>query len=298
MMFPGVLTVQKDSPNAADLRYTPLIMTTSRGNRWQVNSPFELMSPDYAEFMRRFKEGTEPVVTAYMVTGRFKTAFPNGIEVEADDDEALQSNDPNQQPQTRRISGLTEAREPGVVMVVADVDFISDVAAYRRSIFGLSVVGDNSAVLLNALDDMAGSNHLISIRSRGNFKRPFTRIEAIEARARENTAEEEARIRAQIAEFERQLNERIQSLEGENRGELINQTILEEKRDIELKLLEAEKRLRDVKMQEREQIEALKVRLRNFCTLPGPILTLLIAIGIGVHRSIRRRYYISHASDA
>jgi hypothetical protein len=49
---------------------------------------------------------------------------------------------------------------------------------------------------------------------------------------------------------------------------LINQTILEEKREIEVKLHEAEKRLRDVKMQKRERIEGLKVRLRNFCTLP------------------------------
>ena len=153
-------------------------------------------------------------------------------------------------------------------------------------------------MLQNILEDISGSANLISIRSRGNFKRPFTRVDAIEAKADAETAEEEARIVAQIKEFERQLNERIRSLEGENKGELINQTIVEEKRAIELQLIEAEKRLRDVKMQKREQLESLKNRLRNFCTLPGPVLTLLIAIGLGIHRSIRRRYYISHASDA
>jgi hypothetical protein len=51
-------------------------------------------------------------------------------------------------------------------------------------------------------------------------------------------------------------------------------------------------------MQKRERIEGLKVQMRNFCTLPGPALTLVIAVGLGIHRSIRRRYYISHASDA
>ncbi|HDS83749.1 MAG TPA: hypothetical protein ENN97_00905 [Phycisphaerales bacterium] len=298
MMFPGVLNVRTDSQTAADLEYTALMMTTERGNSWRVNTPYELLAPDYAEFLRRFRDGSEPVVMAYLVTGRFTSAFPDGIEVEADLDDD-DDDDPDADGATmRRITGLTEAQEPGAVIVVADVDFISDIAAYQRTIFGLSTVGDNSAVVLNALEDLAGSAHLISIRSRGNFKRPFTRVDEIESRARDNTAEEEERIRAQIREFERQLNERIQSLEGENRGELINQAILEEKREIELKLLEAEKRLRDVKMQERQQIENLKVRMRNFCTLPGPILTLLIAIGIGVYRSIRRRYYISHASDA
>ncbi len=298
MMFPGVLKVRTESETAADLEYTPLMRTTDRGNSWRVNTPYELLAPDYAEFLRRFRDGSEPVVMAYLVTGHFTSAFPEGIEVEAELDDEDDEDPDAAGPTIRRITGLTEAQEPGAVIVVADVDFISDVAAYQRTIFGLSTVGDNSAVVLNALEDLAGSAHLISIRSRGNFKRPFTRVDEIESRARDNTAEEEERIRAQIREFERQLNERIQSLEGENRGELINQAILEEKREIELKLLEAEKRLRDVKMQERQQIENLKVRMRNFCTLPGPILTLLIAIGIGVHRSIRRRYYISHASDA
>jgi hypothetical protein len=51
-------------------------------------------------------------------------------------------------------------------------------------------------------------------------------------------------------------------------------------------------------MQKRQQLEGLKVRLRNFCTLPGPVLILLVAIGLWMYRAVRRRYYVSHASDA
>ena len=272
--------------------------TTDKGNTWRVNSPYELMMPDYAEFMRRFIDGSKPVTMGYRVSGRFKSAFPDGIEAEAEAADAEQKDQGDEPPKMRRVTGLTEAAEPGAVVVLADVDFISDIVAYRRTFFGLTTVGDNGALLLNTIEDLSGSANLISIRSRGNFKRPFTRVDAIEAQADAETAEEESRIIAQIKGFEQQLNERLRSLEGENKGELINQTILEEKRTIELQLLEAEKRLRDVKMQKRERIEGLKVQLRNFCTLPGPALTLLIAIALGIYRSVRRRYYISHASDA
>ncbi len=295
VMFPGALNVLEDSDGPADLAYTPLLMTTERGNTWRAGSVAELLSPDYEAFMRRFVDGTEPVVMAYLVSGHFRSAFPDGVAIEPDELEADADFDA---AGPVRLTGLTEAVEPGAVVVVADVDFISDTAAYHRSIFGLIPSGDNSALLLNALEDLSGSAHLISIRSRGTFQRPFTAVDEIEQQAAAETAEEEERIRAQIEGFERQLNERLQSLEGEGRGELINQAILEEKREIELKLLEAEQRLRDVRMQRRRQIEGLKVQMRNFCTLPGPILTLLIAVGIGAHRGIRRRYYISHASDA
>ena len=74
--------------------------------------------------------------------------------------------------------------------------------------------------------------------------------------------------------------------------------ILEKKKDLELKIHEAQRRLRGIKNKKRERIEYLGVRLRNFCTLPGPIVTLIIAIVLGIRRAVMRRHHISHASDA
>ena len=51
-------------------------------------------------------------------------------------------------------------------------------------------------------------------------------------------------------------------------------------------------------MKKREKIEKLGTNLRNFCTLPAPAAILLIAILLGIKRSLTRKHYISHASDA
>jgi hypothetical protein len=257
------------------------------------------MNPNYGEFLRRFRDGTEPVVMAYRVTGNFKSAFPEGIVV-ADDvaAEEADESDGADEPPMRTLTGLTEAAESGSVIVVADVDFMGDMVAYQRTFFGIAPVGDNSTFVLNALESLSGSDRLISIRSRGNYERPFTVVTAIETKAEEETLEETRAIEAQVKGFETQLNEKLQSLGGDNVGALINQTIVEEKKEIELQLRDAEKRLRDIKMQKRKRVEALKEKMRFYCTIPGPICVLGIAIALGIYRSVKRKHYISHASDS
>jgi ABC-type uncharacterized transport system involved in gliding motility auxiliary subunit len=297
VVFPGVLKIKETNTDdeAEKLDYTPLISTSHQGNSWRVDNRFELMSPDYAKFMRQFRKGEKPVSMGYMVTGMFKSAFPDGIQVPDDSTEASEE---EEAPKTKTVTGLTQADDSCAVVVLADVDILSDMVAYQRSFFGLSAVGDNSTLIINALEDLSGSSNLISIRSRGNFKRPFIMVDQLEADADEKTAKEEEKVMAQIKGFEQQLNEKLQALQGEGKGELINQTIVEEKKEIELELRKAEKQLRDIKMQKREEVEALKRKMRNLCTLYGPGLTLAIAIVLGIYRSIKRRHYISHASDS
>jgi ABC-type uncharacterized transport system involved in gliding motility auxiliary subunit len=297
MVFPGVLKRLERDDTAADLKYVPLVMTSEQGNTWTPENPFELMRPNYGAIMRRFKDGTEPAKMGYMVTGHFKSAFPDGIVIPTEAQASETDADPNE-PTEKTITGLTESSESGAVIVISDVDFLSDMVAYQRTFFGLATIGDNSTLLMNALENLAGSDRLISIRSRGNYSRPFKVVEDIEMKAEEETLEETRAIEVQIQGFEQQLNEKLQSLQGEGKGELINQTILEEKKDIELQLRDAEKRLRDIKMQKRQRVEQLKERMRFYCTIPGPILTLCIAVILGVYRSVKRRRYISHASDA
>lgn len=298
LVFPGALNILEPDENGPQLDHTPLLMTSEQGNTWTVESPYELMSPNYSAFMRRFRDGTEPVIMGYMVTGRFSTAFPDGIEMPDDAENTESEGESSEEPKVKKLTGLTEATESGAVVVISDVDFLSDMVAYQRSIFGLATVGDNSTLLMNSLENLSGSNRLISIRSRGNYSRPFTVVEEIEMKAEEETIEETRIIEAQIKGFEQQLNDKLRSLEGENKGELINQAILEEKDEIEKQLREAESRLREIKMQKRQRVEKLKEQMRFICTVPGPVVVLLIAVGLGVYRSFKRRRYISHASDS
>jgi len=192
---------------------------------------------------------------------------------------------------------LTEAQEDCAVVVFADVDFISDSIAYQSSFFGKMVVGDNSALVLNTIDDLSGSGDLVSIRSRGNFKRPFVVVDEIERRAEEETREEVMKINAQIAGFQSELQSILASAK-KGQEEVIGSSILQKQRDLELKQRRAQRQLNEVKLTRRERIEHLGNILRGFNMLMAPVVILIIAIVLGIRRGVRKRHYISHASDA
>ena len=296
-LFSGVLRDISD-PNKPDgVTRTPLITTSSKGNSFTISNAYELQFLDPSNLLNKFYEGNKPVAMGYLINGKLKSSFPNGIEIEVKD-ESSEDEDPNDVKTVKKqITGLTEAQQDCMVAVFADVDFISDTIAYQNAFFGKMVVGDNSALVLNTIDDLSGSGDLVSIRSRGNFKRPFVVVDEIERQAEEDTREEVAKINAQIAGFQNELQSILSSAKA-GEEEVIGSSILEKQRDIELKQRRAQQQLNEVKLKKREKMERLGNVLRGFNMLMTPAVILLIAIVLGIRRSVRKRHYISHASDA
>lgn len=307
-LFSGVLKeteVSQEDQNEVGYQRVPLVTTTDRGNSWEIGSPYELTILDAEHLMSKFVDGTRPVAMGYLVTGKFKSAFPDGIDIEVEkekenekkDESSDKAKDPNAAKETKHITGLTQAQENCAVVVFADVDFMSDVLAYSNFFFGKVVAGDNSALLLNAIDDLRGSSDLIAMRSRGNFRRPFTYVDDIERQAEEQTAAEEDKINAEIAGFQAELQSILESAK-QGQEEIVGSSILQKRKDLELSIHQAKRRLLQVKQKRRERIEHLGNSLRNFNMLAAPAVILVIAITLGVRRSVRKRHYISHASDA
>jgi ABC-type uncharacterized transport system involved in gliding motility auxiliary subunit len=302
--FAGVLNeIPAPHDVGSQIQRTPLIRTTAKGNSFKIDNPLDLQMLDPPSLMKNFVDGNKPVVMGYLVTGKFKTSFPDGIKekitaqnVPADSNDANEPNEPNET--IIHITGLTEAARDCAVVVFSDVDFLSDGMAYQRNpLFGMIIIGDNSALLMNAIDDLGGSADLISIRSRGNFQRPFVVVSNIEARAEAETADEVDKLNAEIAGFEEELKTLITS-KNEQEKQIIGSSIVQKTRDLELKKLKAQRQLREVKMKKRQQIEHLGNVLRSFNMLAAPAVILLIAVALSVRRSAMKRHYISHASDA
>jgi len=307
MLFPGVLNEVDNSgekEGGVKIDRIPLLVTTDKGNSWTTSSPYELMMPNPSQLMSKFVDGTKPVTMGYLLTGKFKSSFPDGIEVEEEietseekADSGVEDSSEEKKTVKKKVTGVTEAAEDCTVAVFSDVDLISDMVAYQRTFIGSMAIGDNGTLLLNTIDELRGSSDLISIRSRGNMRRPFVVVDSIEKQAERETANEEARINAEIVGFQNELNAIISSAK-EGDEEIIGSSILQKKKDLEIKLHDAQRKLRNVKMKRRERIESLGNKLRNFNMLMTPAIILIIAIVLGIRRSIRKRHYISHASDA
>ena len=304
MLFPGVIRPIADVDTEA-IELTPLVQTTNRGNAWSVDSAFELkMGLDAARLMQRFSDGDKPVAVGYLSTGRFTTAYPDGITVETDEaaEEPLSDGEEEateETPKTERITGLTQTAEgeDSVVLVVSDVDFLSDRMAYSRGFLGMvSVANDNSALVLNAIEDLSGSADLLSIRSRGSYQRPFEVIDEIEAQAEKETADQIAQINAEIQGFQQELQQ-ISGKVREDNQDLIGAEVLSKKKELELKIHEANRRLRQVQQSRRESIEAKEDQIMwvNLAAAPG--FVLIVAVLVGLRQTVRKRYYVSHPKE-
>jgi ABC-2 type transport system permease protein len=299
IFFGGVLReIGKDT----QIHLVPLLNTTDRGNSWKPDSPFELRGLDAKVLMRHFTPGSKPVYIAYMITGRFPSSFPDGVDVpvnsEGKKEEAGNPEKQQEPSETKHLSGLKEASSDAAVVVFADVDFISDPFAYQESFFGTTKVGDNSALFFNAIENLLGSTDLIAIRSRGNYQRPFTLVDKIEREAESETAQEEARINAQIEEFQKELSRVVSDARKKGERVIDASELAGAKADLELKIHEAKVRLRQVQNKRRERIERLGLTLRNMNMLLAPVVILIFAIILGIHRSrVRRRYIRNHKSD-
>jgi ABC-type uncharacterized transport system involved in gliding motility auxiliary subunit len=298
VLFSGVLNDITD-PNMSKsddskIKRTPLLMTTDKGNSFEVTNSYEFMVFDPAVFMQKFIPGTKPVTMGYFLTGRFKSSFPDGIEIKND---SAEPDDPNAPLVTKKITGLTQAKEDCAVAVFADVDFISDALAYQDFLgFGKAPMGDNSTLLFNTIDDLSGSSDLISVRSRGSVKRPFIVVDEIEKKAQAETAQQLELIDAAIVNS----NARLQSIKpsGDGDQELINSQITKEIRQLEEEIYQNEKMKRAINMKKSEQIDMLGKKLMRANTIYVPIVILLFAIVLWLWRSLRKRHYISHTSDA
>jgi len=307
-LFSGVLNevAASSDPNqpGPEIKRTPLIMTTDRGNSFSIGSPYELMFMDPASLRKKFRDGAKPVTMGYLLTGRFKSSFPNGIAIEVKpqgDEESSDKPDAKKADEdkttTKHITGLTEAAEDCTVAVFADVDFLCDNVAYRDAFFGKMVVGDNSALLLNTIEDLSGSSDLVSIRSRGNFRRPFGVVDKIEQKAEEETAAGMEIVELAISGYNSELQKIIASAkEGEE--EVVGSAILQQRRALEQKIYEAEREKRTIRMKRRERIDGLGGELQRANTLVAPAVILVVAVVLGLRRGVRKRHYISHASDA
>ncbi len=96
-------------------------------------------------------------------------------------------------------------------MVFADTDMLADYLWVRQqNFFGQRMTqawANNGDLVLNVLDNLAGSADLISVRGRATFTRPFERVEALRRAA-------DDRFRAKEQELEQQLRETESKLSG------------------------------------------------------------------------------------
>jgi len=264
MPFAGALSA--NTPK--ELTFTPLI-TTSKDNAClidQMNAQFG-MSAMRAQLK---PDGTQRVL-AGRLQGTFKTAFPKGLEG----------------GDTNKVSNLLTSGT-STVMIFGDTDFLNDrfCVQMMNTLFGniAQPINDNLTLFGNTVEQFAGRQELIGVRSRGQFNRPFAKVDALEAKAMKKWQSEEERLEAALQETQQRLSALQQKKTGTERLILSKeqQTELEQFRRTQA---ETRKQLKDVRKNLNREIESLGLTLKvaNIALVP------LLVIGFGIFHGLQRR---------
>jgi len=256
---------------AAGLKQTVLFKSTEASQL--VEGFMANMAPD--QTLKDFKPSGKEQTLALRLAGKFKTAFPDGKPGVTDTNEA---------PATAEF--LKESKTEGAVILVGDTDMLYDNFAVRTmdSPFGRLAMPMNANLTFaqNCVEQMAGDQNLIEVRSRATRNRPFEVVKKKEAEAN-------ARFQAEIAKLEQKLNEtqqRLNELQAQKQDSS-QRFILSPEQEAELKAFqqqeaEARKQLKQVRKELNKEIDSLKNRVKWINILAVPVLVSLFGIVLAV----------------
>ncbi|CAK0741539.1 hypothetical protein CCP4SC76_1100013 [Gammaproteobacteria bacterium] len=248
------------------------------------------IEPD--QVLRHFQPSSgQPFVLAARVTGKVKTAFPGGAPAAPDDKEKKEGD-----VKPAAAAPFAESKADINLILVADSDLLQDRFWVEvQNLLGMKLanpIAGNGNLVVNAIDNLSGDNDLITVRNRGHFSRPFTRIDSLRQKATEASQNKEQELTARLSETEQRLVdlERGKKAAGTDAQSLM----LTPEQQAEIERFRAEKvrirrELREVRQQLRHDIDNLQAAIKIFHIGIIPLLVAMVGVWLGLGRT-RRRY--------
>ena len=298
--FAGYLKTKED----AALEVTPLVRSSADAGFLDPN--LLAFTPDINSLWSGFNPQGEALTLAARLSGTAGSAFPDGRpeapedETGGEEDDAANPFDdavaaggapslPDASPEEEEQE-LPEHIAEGEVqlIVVADTDLLADrMWAQAQSIFGQRLVTEfasNGDFVINALDQLAGSSDLMSLRGRAAFSRPFGRVDELRREAEAQFRLTEDRLQQELVSTENRLSE-LQ----EARDDQFDLSLTPEQ-EAELEKFTGERlRIRRELREVRRNLDASIQRLGAFLKVVNiGLIPLLIAVG-GLAVALMRR---------
>jgi ABC-type uncharacterized transport system involved in gliding motility auxiliary subunit len=176
-------------------------------------------------------------------------------------------------------------------IVIADTDLLADQFWVDvRDFLGQQVAipnASNAAFIVNALDNLSGSDALIALRGRGADDRPFKLVNELRRDAEQRYREKEQALTAKLKEVQDQLSKLESAGGGDGSNVIVSESDRQAIEKFRGDMLSIRRELREVKRALREDIDRLDgwLKFTNIALVP-----LLIGIGgIGWAAARRRK---------
>jgi len=266
---PGSFTVKP----ASGLKVTPLIQSSPSSG----TVPAMLLGMTQPDQIGRQLKPAGSQILAALIQGRFHSAFPDGPPA-APPPAAAATNGKEAPPPPAPAPPaphLAESAKSSTLLLVADTDWLFDDYSVRKmnylGVDAAEPMNDNLTFASDALDFLAGSPDLISIRGKGVSLRPFQVVHAMEVAAQQKYQEKLDALEKNLDQVQNQLT----TLEGRKTegGHLVASPELTKSiEDLRSQQVKFRTERREIRKSLREGIETLENRLLLVNLLGTPLL--------------------------
>lgn len=169
------------------------------------------------------------------------------------------------------------------IIIVADTDMLHDHFWINvQNLMGQEFAVPNASngnMILSALDNLSGSNALISIRNRGSFARPFETIRALEIKSQEKYHETEQALQAKL-QIAKQKLEELEAQKKDGNAGTLNAQQKHEQEAFRQELVETRRELREVRRKLNHDIESVANWIKFFTIGFVPMLIVIGGLGM------------------
>jgi ABC-type uncharacterized transport system involved in gliding motility auxiliary subunit len=263
----GVFNQYKDTKTM----WLPLIQSTQDSDLMDVGAYIKTQDPE--ELAKVYQSDNQSYVLATRLSGQADSAFmqvPEGLE----------------------MTEIKTSTNKLNVILVGDTDMLADRFWVQKSnFFGQTIstpFANNGDFVTNAVENLGGSDALISIRSRGIFSRSFSKVDELTVVAEQKFRDQEQILQRRLEETEQQLLQ-LQNQQVEGGSMIISAEQQFAVDEFLEKKVTIRKSLRDVRHQLDKDIESLGNWLKLFNIALAPmILILLLVLLRGIFRTKSR----------
>jgi ABC-type uncharacterized transport system involved in gliding motility auxiliary subunit len=263
---------------------TLIVETTDNTMLLQASAMMALTDP--TSVLADFKSSGQKLTLAARLTGNLKTAFPQG-------DPGASEADPAKAGPGEPVPGesLKESVKAAGIVIVADVDVLSDRLWMHSTPLGAMKVADNINFLTSAIDSFTGSGDLLGVRGRGEYTRPFTRVEEIRRGAEQRLRAEEEQLKKKSEAAQQRIMEIERTRPDQSEQGVIVLTADQQKEleSLRAERLETRKQLRKVQFDLNQDVEKLGARVKLINIGLVPVVVMLIALLWAGLRALGRR---------
>jgi ABC-type uncharacterized transport system involved in gliding motility auxiliary subunit len=251
------------------------------------------------EPMVNFVPSGKKQVLGVHISGKFKTAFPDGTPAApapakesggAAQDASAPAAAAAKAPEKKKDDSIKESKDSeSSVILFSDADMLYDAFCLRQGDLGVGLItnGGNLPMVLNAVELLAGGGDLFQVSNRKAPVRPFTKLKEMRESVEEKYRPQLVKLEKERQDLADKLSKARPQLDLKKGALIIDQGTMNNIKEMEKNSKTIDKQVRDIRKEVNKEVEFSKTLIKALNVVIVPLVVGLLGLLFAVQRRVR-----------